>query len=132
FPSDPNVRTNLSTVRLHPNSVNYNLVPDKFDPGISVSTRFTGQVLDRTKDALGIIVSFDMAGNVSYDTVRYFARNLALVPNPLDFGEVFVVDSTKTMDVELENRGNRAIDVVKLHLKTNSGEFTILNPTGPF
>lgn len=131
LPPDDKVRTNLSTVRLHPNSVNYNLVVTKFDPGISVATTFRGNVVDLTKDATGIIISFDMAGNVSYDTVRYFARNLVIDPSPFDFGEVFV-NQTGTGQVTLENRGNRAIDVVRLRLKTNDGKFRITNPTGAF
>ena len=131
LPNDPQIRSNLSTVRLHPNSTNYNMVVADFRPGIDPSTSFTMEVVDATQDALGIIVAFDMAANVSYDTLRYFARNLEILPDPLDFGEVFVGDNP-TQNVTLTNNGNRDLDIIKLHLKVATGEFTILDPTDPF
>ena len=131
FPSDPQIRSNLATVRLHPNSVNYEIEVDDFRPGIDPATAYRVRVVDPTIDGLGIVVAFDKAANVSYDTIEYFARNIEITPDPLDFGEVFV-DDPQSGQVTLTNNGNRDLEIVKLHLKADNGEFAITDPTGGF
>ncbi len=131
FPSDPQIRSNLATVRLHPSSINYEISVDDFRPGIDPSTAYSVNVVDPTIDGIGIIVAFDKAANISYDTIEYFARNIEILPDPLDFGEVFINDQ-QTQNVTLTNNGNRDLEIVKLHLKADRGEFAITAPTGGF
>ena len=131
FPDDATIRSNLSTIRLHPSSLNYLLTHDPFTPRVSRSAGYRLRVVNPLADGIAILVATDQASNVSYDTVRYFARNISITPDPLDIGEV-LVGTTATRQVTITNNGNRAIEIVRLFLKNGTTGFDIVSPTGGF
>ena len=132
FPDDATIRTNLSTVELGDGSFNYKLELDpSFISNSSRATSYTLKVIDRTQDALAIIVASDAAGNVSSDTVRYFVRNITIEPDPLDFGEVFTGTSPE-LPVSITNNGERSIDIKGMLLQDGGKGFYIVSPEGGF
>lgn len=131
MPDDEVIRTNLSTVRLQSGSVNYTLTVQPFTANVSRQTTYTLTVKDPAQDAIAIIEASDAAGNVTLDTVRYFARSISLTPNPLDFGEVFTND-TKDMQATIKNNGNRAIEIENVLLQKGTEGFEIIDPKGSF
>ena len=132
FPDDGTVRTNLSTVELGDGSFNYKLELDpSFISNYSRATSYTLKVIDRTQDALAIIVASDAAGNVSSDTVRYFVRNITIEPDPLDFGEVLTGNSPE-LPVSITNNGERSIDIKGVLLQDGGKGFYIVSPEGDF
>lgn len=131
MPDDVNVRTNLSTVRLLQGSSNYDLTVEPFEASIARTTTFTLKVVDQKKDAVAIIAASDMAGNVSIDTIYYFARNLSFTPDPADFGQVLVNDPQQ-LKIKVRNDGNRQIEIEELLLQKGSVGFELLDPKGAF
>lgn len=129
MPDDNQIRSNLSTVRLHPNSMNYELDVDDFRPGVDRGTNFRLRVVDPAQDGIAILIATDMAANVGYDTVEYFARDLEFLPDPLDFGELFV-DEEGTLNVSITNNGAREIDLLDILLQRGNRGFEIISPEG--
>lgn len=131
MPDEDAVRSNLSTIRLRAGSVNYVLTVDPFVANVTRQTSFTLKVRDPKQDAVAIVEATDAAGNVSLDTIRYFARNIALTPDPLDFGEV-VIGGSKDMEATIRNNGNRTIDIKNVLAQKGNVGFEIIDPTGEF
>ncbi|MCB0714295.1 MAG: choice-of-anchor D domain-containing protein [Ignavibacteriae bacterium] len=129
LPDDVTIRSNLSSVRLSTQgSKNYTILVDKFDAGINRATNFTLKVRDPKLDAVAVLVVSDMAGNVSFDTVRYFARNVTLTPNPVDFGEV-MIGTTQNLPVTIKNSGNRTVTLKQVLLQKGDQNFTLIPPS---
>lgn len=131
MPDEDAVRSNLSTIRLRAGSVNYVLTVDPFVANVTRQTSFTLKVRDQKQDAVAIVEATDAAGNVSLDTIRYFARNIALTPDPLDFDEV-VIGGSKDMEATIRNNGNRTIDIKNVLAQKGNVGFEIIDPTGEF
>lgn len=132
LPDDAKVRTNLATVELDPeNSYNYDLIVDRFEAGVSPSTRFALRVTDPTKAARAIIVISDKAGNASYDSVFYRPFTVAIEPTLVDLGEMNVGESRRAK-LTIRNLGTTIVDVLEVMLKLKDQGFTLISPIGGF
>lgn len=58
---------------------------------------FEVNVIDRTRDAFGVILVADFWGNITTDTLRYFAPKLVFDPTPLDFDRIRLKTSKELM-----------------------------------
>ena len=132
FPDDRTIRTNLRDIRMdNSESFNYKFERMPFVANESRGTTFTLEVIDPRVDALAILIAQDGAGNVSTDTIRYFARNITITPDPLDFGEVLTGTSPE-LPVNITNNGSRSVDIKAALLQDGTQGFSIISPTGSF
>ncbi len=132
LPDDSKIRTNLATIEMDPDvSYNYNLIVDRFEAGVSPSTKFYLRVIDQTKPAAAYYVVTDKAGNATYDSAIYRPFTVALDPLIVDFGNLNQGDS-KRMTVTIRNLGSTIVDVSEMLLKLKNQGFTLLSPIGGF
>ncbi len=131
LPDDVTVRSNLSSVRLGDGSLNYAIEVQPFEPSISRATTFTLQVKNPKQDGIAIIVASDMAGNISTDTVRYYARNISMTPSLQDFGEI-LLGGQADLPVTITNNGSRQVDIRQILLQSGAQGFSIISPSGGF
>lgn len=132
MPEDGNIRTNLATIELDPDTAstyNYELIVTPFEVGVSQSTTYKLRVLNTRIPAQAVVVISDMAGNVTLDTVSYHPFNVTIVPDPLFFGNL-IEGETKVMRAKLMNLADHAVDLKKVQLKDGKLGFTLLNPKG--
>lgn len=131
WPNDVAIRTNLNSVELALESFNYKLERDRIRAGVDRTISYTLTVVNPNQDAMAILVAIDNAGNTSYDTVHYAARNVAITPNPLVFSDSYL-NERKTLDVTVRNNGGRSIDIKELLLQKGTEGFDIVTPEGAF
>lgn len=134
LPADPVVRSNLATVEMEPDpklSYNYRLTVTPFEASISASTTYRLEVINRAIDAQAVLTISDMAGNVTYDTIRYTAFNVEITPNKFDFGKVIRDQKVRTI-FKITNKSQRPAKINEVRLKSGAQNFTLLSPTGGF
>jgi hypothetical protein len=131
MPEDINIRSNLSSVDLLPESFNYAIEVDYFEAGLSPGTSYRLRVVDGTKDALAIVQIYDKAGNVTYDTTTFTAVNVVADPNDVDFGTLFTGQSG-TRTLTLRNLSARQVTITQTQLQKGDQGFTIVDPTTSF
>jgi hypothetical protein len=102
-------RSNLSIVTLDPAvSSNYRLVVDRFVTNLDRSAKFWLNVIDPTREAVAVVVSVDMAGNVRRDTVVYGATSIRSESASVDFGYLAAPGSV-TRSVNIRNYGTEPL-----------------------
>lgn len=131
YPDDQNVRSNLSSIDLDPESFNYDLVVADFVPGVSRTTTLELNPIDKTQQAHAIIVMSDMAGNFSLDTVDYNPVDVDLTPKPIDFGETSNGQKI-TAKAVLKNLSFDELQIKRLYLLKGNVGFKIVSPLGTF
>lgn len=131
MPDDNNIRSNLATVDLLPESYNYSLTVDYFESGVAPGSSYQLTVIDRSKDALAIVEMWDKAGNVTRDTVTYESFKVVAEPAKVAFGEFFTGQSG-TRSFTLRNLSVGTVDIVGSSLLEGDVGFTIVDPTGAF
>jgi hypothetical protein len=130
MPEASSLRTNISAVTLDPvASSNYTIEVNPFIPGRDRSATYTMRVLDRTKDAIGVIVASDMHGNITRDTVRYAATGIAPDQTFVDFGSWDFQPVTHTVSLVNNSTSEFAGDSLTLQ---HGESFRIVEPTAPF
>ncbi len=120
----------LSTMRLHPNSINYLLEVDPFVVGGSAA-EFRLTVRQPGQEATAIVIVADMAGNYRFDTLQYVPAAAPDVLGSPDFGTV-LPDAWKEIQVTLRNDGADPIEIPGLQLARGTEGFGVADPIGSF
>ncbi len=82
--------------------------------------KYKWTVIDKSKDAYCVYYVSDWAGNVTFDTVFYFADKIAFNPTPIDFGKLRL-GATKSLDVTITN--NSGGDVILTDSRLRVGTY---------
>lgn len=132
YPDDDKVRSNLSSIDLLPESVNYDIEVADFVPGLTRTTTYKLTVTDKLQPAIAYIAVSDMAGNYTLDTVVYNPVGVEMSPSPtIDFGETSNGQKLTSKAI-LRNTSKDAINIKRVYLLDGKQGFKILSPTGPF
>lgn len=132
LPFDSLYRSNLSIIFLDPDSsFNYELIVDPFIPGLDSIAHFKLNVIDKSKDARGIIIVSDMSGNSVCDTIFYFTFSFKFNLNSLDFGLLYLPKSIDS-SVIFSNSSVHKLNLKPLYLLNANNGFSIIKPTSPF
>ncbi len=92
---------------------------------------FTLKVLDKFQDAKCYFYVADLEGNITVDSVEYFADKLELIsPDSLDFGRCQIMED-HFLDITLKNTGNGTIQLNDISLLVNEF-FSIVEGVGDY
>jgi hypothetical protein len=123
----------LSLVVLVPESLdNFGSAAIDYEQGVSTTAQVTLSPIDRSKPGSAVIVASDRAGNLSYDTIRYFPSTpsqLTVTATTLDFGEIEVGTSAER-SFEIRNDGNVETVIDIEGLLDGSASFIVVEPAG--
>ncbi len=112
---DPAKRSNLGQIFMETSdSYNYKFDLDPFIYGVNARTDWSLDIKNRNLDARAHLVFIDKAGN-RFDTVfQYFAINLSLTPNNIDYGSFRVeqINVEKKMQFKIKIEGSEEINEV--------------------
>lgn len=124
----------LSLVTLVPGATfNAGLKPIAYEPGVSTRASFELVVADPAQPAQGVIAASDMAGNLSYDTIRYtpgIPSSVSLSPESVDFGDV-EVGTDEIQQFELKNNGSAPVNIDIPGLLSGAEGFSLADPLPP-
>ena len=126
YSGHPRNRSNLSTIIFQSDlSYNYELHYADFIPCFDYKTTWGSNIIDSSKDALGVVTFTDCAENDSNVVIEYNATKIKLLENSWDFGRITVGEES-WHQFHLINYGTAPWTCTKLQLK-NRDELGINN-----
>lgn len=131
MPDDDEVRSNLALILFdEDNSFNYLFEYEPFVAGETRTTTWKATVIDKSKDARGIISFIDRRGNDTTIVIEYFATKLAIEPPYFDFGKLQVGQQVDQV-FKVRNLAGGDVVLTRLKLKQGNQNFELLNYTLP-
>lgn len=91
--------------------------------------KFKWKVVDKSKDAYCVFYVSDFVGNITVDTIRYFAPKLVFEPPMLNFGKIRL-GSNKEMDLKITNATGDTVKLTKSRIFGGT-YFSIVNGALP-